>query len=185
MGNAQEDAVNRPAIAAFTASAAAASACGAPPQAEISSPPPDDAQTLNPAPDVTSTTASRSIPSTTVTIQSAVVPQSASTFTLPEDEGRDQTDAEWFRSQPGYNEENDRALLLACIRAYEQGEDGYATDTGNGYYGAYQFDLPTWQSVGGTGNPAHASPAEQDARAAMLIDRRGLAPWPTPNRRCA
>ncbi|MDX3189787.1 transglycosylase family protein, partial [Streptomyces sp. MN03-5084-2B] len=25
----------------------------------------------------------------------------------------------------------------------------YATNTGNGYYGAYQFDLPTWRSVGG------------------------------------
>ncbi len=74
---------------------------------------------------------------------------------------------------------------LACIRYYEQGEDGYATDTGNGYYGAYQFDMQTWRGVGGSGNPAHASPAEQDMRAQMLLDRRGLAPWPTPARMCA
>lgn len=74
--------------------------------------------------------------------------------------------------------------LLACIRSYEQGPDGYATDTGNGYYGAYQFDLDTWASVGGTGNPAHASPEEQDARAASLLAERGLQPWPTPARRC-
>lgn len=75
--------------------------------------------------------------------------------------------------------------LLACIRSYEQGEDGYRTDTGNGYYGAYQFDLQTWRSVGGSGNPAHASPAEQDARALALHESRGLAPWPTPSRLCA
>lgn len=70
---------------------------------------------------------------------------------------------------------------LACIRSYE---GDYDTNTGNGYYGAYQFDLPTWQSVGGTGNPAHASPAEQDMRAQMLYDRRGLDPWPTPSQYC-
>lgn len=74
---------------------------------------------------------------------------------------------------------------LACIRSYEQGKDGYATDTGNGFYGAYQFDLPTWRSVGGSGNPAHASPAEQDMRAQMLYDSRGLQPWPTPAVMCA
>lgn len=73
---------------------------------------------------------------------------------------------------------------LACIRSYEQGKAGYATDTGNGYYGAYQFDLQTWAGVGGAGNPAHASPAEQDMRAQMLYDRRGLAPWPTPAVMC-
>jgi transglycosylase-like protein len=45
------------------------------------------------------------------------------------------------------------------------------------YRGAYQFDLPTWQSVGGTGDPAAAPPAEQDARARELYARRGSAPW--------
>lgn len=75
--------------------------------------------------------------------------------------------------------------LLACIRAHEQGEAGYATDTGNTFYGAYQFDLPTWRSVGGTGNPALAAPAEQDARAWRLYQSRGLQPWPTPKRVCA
>ncbi len=73
---------------------------------------------------------------------------------------------------------------LACIRSFEQGAAGYATDTGNGFYGAYQFDLATWQSVGGSGNPAHASAAEQDMRAEMLYDRRGLQPWPTPAVMC-
>ena len=29
----------------------------------------------------------------------------------------------------------------------------YTTNTGNGFYGAYQFDLRTWQTMGGTGRP--------------------------------
>ncbi len=53
----------------------------------------------------------------------------------------------------------------------------YTINTGNGYYGAYQFDLATWRSVGGTGYPNQASPAEQDARALMLYRKRGWQPW--------
>lgn len=46
------------------------------------------------------------------------------------------------------------------------------------YFGLYQFDLQTWGSVGGVGNPADASPTEQTARAQQLYDKRGPAPWP-------
>ncbi|MEU8638615.1 transglycosylase family protein [Amycolatopsis sp. NPDC048633] len=53
----------------------------------------------------------------------------------------------------------------------------YATNTGNGYYGAYQFDLPTWRSVGGAGRPDQAAPAEQDYRALYLYRMRGWQPW--------
>jgi hypothetical protein len=66
---------------------------------------------------------------------------------------------------------------LASIRACESGGN-YATNTGNGFYGAYQFDQQTWNSVGGSGNPANASPAEQDSRANALIAQRGTSPWP-------
>jgi LysM repeat protein len=67
--------------------------------------------------------------------------------------------------------------ILARIRQKESGGN-YAINTGNGYYGAYQFDLRTWHGVGGTGLPSEASPAEQDMRAQMLYDRRGCSPWP-------
>jgi hypothetical protein len=53
----------------------------------------------------------------------------------------------------------------------------YATNTGNGYYGAYQFDLSTWVSVGGTGRPDQAKPVEQDYRALYLYRMRGWQPW--------
>jgi hypothetical protein len=57
-----------------------------------------------------------------------------------------------------------------------------ATDTGNGFYGKYQFTLETWQAVGGTGNPARASEAEQDRRATMLYAQAGPSPWPVCGR---
>ncbi|MEP6980695.1 MAG: transglycosylase family protein, partial [Nakamurella sp.] len=53
----------------------------------------------------------------------------------------------------------------------------YDINTGNGYYGAYQFDLSTWRSVGGSGYPNEASPAEQDYRALYLYRMRGWQPW--------
>lgn len=40
----------------------------------------------------------------------------------------------------------------------------YSTNTGNGYYGAYQFDDQTWHAAGGSGHASDAPPAEQDAR---------------------
>lgn len=66
----------------------------------------------------------------------------------------------------------------ADLRNCEAQTDLYLTNTGNGYYGAYQFDLSTWQSVGGTGLPSDASPEEQDMRALMLYHASGAGPWP-------
>lgn len=54
----------------------------------------------------------------------------------------------------------------------------YNIDTGNTFYGAYQFTWETWGTVGGFDNPAHAPPAEQDARARWLYATRGSQPWP-------
>jgi hypothetical protein len=54
----------------------------------------------------------------------------------------------------------------------------YTVNTGNGYYGAYQFDQSTWESVGGSGRPHWAEPVVQDARARLLYARRGWTPWP-------
>ena len=62
------------------------------------------------------------------------------------------------------------------LRECESGNN-YSINTGNGYYGAYQFDLSTWRSVGGTGYPHQASPATQDALALALWQQRGWSPW--------
>ena len=62
------------------------------------------------------------------------------------------------------------------LRVCESG-DNYSINTGNAHYGAYQFDLPTWRSVGGSGYPYQASAGEQDARALILYRMRGWQPW--------
>lgn len=68
-------------------------------------------------------------------------------------------------------------VTLEAIAACESGGDPTAANPA-GYYGKYQFDLGTWASVGGSGNPADASEAEQDYRAALLYSRAGASPWP-------
>ncbi|MCE2525141.1 MAG: transglycosylase family protein [Acidimicrobiia bacterium] len=65
----------------------------------------------------------------------------------------------------------------AALRGCES-TNNYLVNTGNGYYGAYQFDQATWESVGGTGRPHWAAPEVQDARARLLYARRGWQPWP-------
>lgn len=52
-----------------------------------------------------------------------------------------------------------------------------------GYMGLYQFDLPTWRSVGGKGYPHQASRREQTYRAQKLYRARGSQPWPVCGRR--
>jgi soluble lytic murein transglycosylase-like protein len=66
---------------------------------------------------------------------------------------------------------------LDAIAACESGGDPTAVNAA-GYYGKYQFDMGTWASVGGSGNPAEASEAEQDMRASMLYSQAGSSPWP-------
>jgi soluble lytic murein transglycosylase-like protein len=66
---------------------------------------------------------------------------------------------------------------LDAIASCESGGDPTAVNAA-GYYGKYQFDLGTWASVGGSGNPAEASEAEQDYRAGLLYQRAGSSPWP-------
>ena len=67
---------------------------------------------------------------------------------------------------------------LQSIAACESGGNPRAVGGGGAYRGKYQFDRQTWASVGGSGDPAAASEAEQDRRAAMLYARAGSAPWP-------
>ena len=69
------------------------------------------------------------------------------------------------------------ASVLAAIRTCESGGN-YSTNTGNGFYGAYQFLASTWASVGGSGLPHEASSREQDERAAYLYRLSGSSPWP-------
>jgi hypothetical protein len=67
---------------------------------------------------------------------------------------------------------------LEAIAACESGGDPTAVSADGTYRGLFQFDYGTWASVGGTGDPAAASAAEQYQRAAILYARSGSSPWP-------
>jgi hypothetical protein len=68
--------------------------------------------------------------------------------------------------------------VLERIAQCESGGDPTAVSATGQYRGKYQFDRQTWERMGGSGDPAAAPEAEQDARAAQLLERRGTAPWP-------
>jgi hypothetical protein len=67
---------------------------------------------------------------------------------------------------------------LAAIAACESGGDPTAVSYDGQYRGKYQFDQQTWESVGGTGDPAAAPEGVQDAMAARLQAQAGSSPWP-------
>jgi len=60
-----------------------------------------------------------------------------------------------------------------------ESSDRYHINTGNGYYGAYQFNSSTWHGLGYRGRPDRATKNTQDAATVKLHDRRGWEPWPS------
>ncbi len=69
-----------------------------------------------------------------------------------------------------------------ALRVCESG-NRYSINSGNGFYGAYQFSLSTWRGLGFSGYPQQASPATQDAAVRKLYGQRGWAPWPVCGQR--
>ena len=61
-------------------------------------------------------------------------------------------------------------------------EGSYGSNTGNGYYGAYQFDIGTWGGFQGYPHAAAAPPQVQDQKAWETYQRRGWQPWPSCKR---
>jgi hypothetical protein len=70
------------------------------------------------------------------------------------------------------------AATLDAVAHCESRGDPAAVSPHGTYRGKYQFDMATWQSVGGVGDPALAGEAEQDRRARALAAERGTSPWP-------
>lgn len=127
--------------------------------------------TATPAPEPTSvplTSTPRPRPTATATVRPAATivptPRPAATAQAPSSPSGAPTAAE--------------SAILARIRQCESTNRYNIVHTSGIHYGAYGFDLQTWQSVGGTGYPHHASPAEQDYRALLLYRSRGIQPWP-------
>lgn len=71
---------------------------------------------------------------------------------------------------------------FAKLRFCEAGGD-YTKNTGNGYYGAYQYNIGTWANYGGFARPDLAPPEVQDAKARATQAARGWSPWPACSRK--
>jgi hypothetical protein len=64
------------------------------------------------------------------------------------------------------------------LRECESGNN-YQADTGNGYYGAYQFSGPTWVDLGYPGRPDEEPYWMQDEAAQRLEAMDGWSQWPS------
>jgi hypothetical protein len=72
--------------------------------------------------------------------------------------------------------------VWARLRQCESGGN-YSINTGNGFFGAYQFHPRTWRGLGYPGLPHQASPEMQDEAARKLQARSGWGQWPACSRR--
>jgi peptidoglycan hydrolase-like protein with peptidoglycan-binding domain len=70
------------------------------------------------------------------------------------------------------------SATLARIAQCESSGNPTAVSSSGQYRGKYQFSRATWRGLGGSGDPAKAPEAVQDAMAAKLLAQRGTSPWP-------
>jgi len=103
-----------------------------------------------------------------LTVDGVVGPQTAQALGLDLAEGRSAGGGRRVRIP----------AALRRIAQCESGGDPRAVSPDGTYRGKYQFDRATWRAMGGHGDPARASEAEQDRRALALYRRRGTSPWP-------
>lgn len=124
----------------------------------------------------------RGIPRTTL-VAKPEHPQVTTTAAPPAPRGTPRAPVTFAPKSLAEKSHPDLVALRWCEnrRQCQQG-DCYRSDPGDRHRGAYQFKPSTWASVGGTGDPAAAPPAEQDARALELLRRAGAGQWPTCGR---
>lgn len=68
--------------------------------------------------------------------------------------------------------------VWAALANCESNGNGRAVSDGGRYFGAFQFSLATWHSLGYAGSPAEHSYAEQVDAAKRLQQRSGWSQWP-------
>lgn len=125
---------------------------------------------------------------TTTTTEAVRVDPPAPPTTVPEPEPEvEDTEVEAPEEQEVEAAEEYQATSggWAALAACESGGN-YATNTGNGYYGAFQFEQRTWDGVvermGRSDlvgvRASDVSPSVQNEAAAQLYSERGSQPWP-------
>ena len=74
--------------------------------------------------------------------------------------------------------------MWACIAQHESGGNP-ASNSGNGFYGAFQFTLASWQAVGGPpGLPSNYPLSVQLHYAEVLQAQSGWGNWPVTSQMC-
>jgi uncharacterized protein YabE (DUF348 family) len=81
-------------------------------------------------------------------------------------------------TSPSANSPSADGLNWAALAKCESGGRPNAVSSTGAYRGLYQFSMGTWAAVGGSGDPAAASPDEQTYRAQILYQRSGAGQWP-------
>ena len=108
---------------------------------------------------------------TSTTLASGIVAPALPRATAFADQSADQSEDQGFAPE-----------VWLALRKCES-NDRYDLNTGNGYYGAYQFKLGTWQKLGFPGYPHDAPPAVQDDAARVLQSKLGWGQWGACSRR--
>jgi Transglycosylase-like domain len=130
--------------------------------------------TTAPAPDATApaTTA----PVTTAAPPTTIPPTTAPPTTVPPTTAPPTTSAD-VSSGASAGEPPPLGGVWLELRDCESG-DNYQTNTGNGFYGAYQFAGATWSGLGLPGIASDAPYWVQDEAAQRLQAEYGWKPWP-------
>jgi transglycosylase-like protein/putative peptidoglycan binding protein len=115
-----------------------------------------------------------------LTVDGVVGPATLAALGLSADDASDGTDPSDTETVSDTSDTTaaSTSATLAKIAQCESGGNPTAVSADGQYRGKYQFDQATWERMGGTGDPAAASEAEQDRIAAKLFAERGTAPWP-------
>ena len=110
-----------------------------------------------------------------LTVDGVVGPQTLAALGLS---SRKATETETETSPSTESSGSAPSAELARIAQCESGGNLRAVSPDGQYRGKYQFSRETWETVGGSGDPIDASEAEQDKRAAILMERQGPSAWP-------
>lgn len=102
----------------------------------------------------------------------APAPDTSSTGTSDQTAPTDQTS-----SAPSSGSSASPGSFQSCVLNAESGGNYSAVNPSSGAGGAYQFLPSTWSSLGMSGSPQDASPAQQDQAFQELYSQQGSAPW--------
>jgi peptidoglycan hydrolase-like protein with peptidoglycan-binding domain len=114
-----------------------------------------------------------------LTVDGVIGPETLAELGISTQTGADDPPAEPAPASGASAPSGSASATLERIAQCESGGNPRAISADGQYRGKYQFDRATWERLGGTGDPAEATEAEQDRLAAKLLAERGTSPWPS------